>query len=97
MHNAHSSVPIRPTTVQMPNLALMETKRINVHGFHCIASGIKSVCFVGAEERSTLHVAAHNCAQDAATWLKRHTDVYRDYVCLIITVDNEAIAGRGKN
>jgi hypothetical protein len=55
--------------------------------------GIKSVCFLGAEERSTLHVAAHNCAQDAATWLKRQTDVYRDYVCLFSTVDNGAIAG----
>ncbi len=57
---------------------------------------LKSVCFVGAEERSTLHVAAHNCAQDAATWLKRQTDVYRDYVSLFSTVDNGAIAGRGK-
>jgi hypothetical protein len=32
---AHSSVPnvlFRPTTVQMPNLELIETKRITVHG-----------------------------------------------------------------
>jgi hypothetical protein len=25
-------VPVRPTTLQMPNLALTETKRITVHG-----------------------------------------------------------------
>ncbi len=28
---ASTSVPSRPTTVQMPNLALIETKRFKVH------------------------------------------------------------------
>ena len=29
---ASTSVPFRPTTVQMPNFALIETKRITVYG-----------------------------------------------------------------